>query len=190
MSESIPSLDEDLATQLWEEVREKLKGKTEEDKPPIASVAHSENTNEHLDEIPSASGDWESETVVSSHDTHLNALPNYLGEYEARSEVIPIPTARSTTNEPQTDRANLQALMSAPVTCTLPLADLLKVRPDLWENIAGLSKMGGFCKKHKIEPESIKPARKKPVKVPINTVAYVPKADDTGNTTLPLEYND
>ena len=80
--------------------------------------------------------------------------------------------------------------MSAPVTCTLPLADLLKVRPDLWENIAGLSKMGEFCKKHKIEPESIKPARKKAVQVPINTVAYVPKADDTGNTTLPLEHSD
>ena len=67
---------------------------------------------------------------------------------------------------------------------------LLKVRPDLWENIAGLSKMGEFCKKHNIEQKSVKPARKKPVKVPINTVAYVPKSNDTGNTTLPLEYND
>ena len=26
--------------------------------------------------------------------------------------------------------------------------------------------------------------------MPINTVAYVPKLEDTGNTTLPLEYND
>ena len=50
--------------------------------------------------------------------------------------------------------------------------------------------MGEFCKKHKIEPESIKPARKKAVRVPINTVACVPKADDTGNTTLPLEHSD
>ena len=89
VSESIPSLDEELATQLWEEVREKLKSKTEEDKPPIASIAQSENFNEHLDASPDASGDWESETVVSSHDTHLDALPNYLGEYEARSEVVP-----------------------------------------------------------------------------------------------------
>ena len=120
VSESIPSLDEELATQLWEEVREKLKGKTEEDKPPIASIAQTEDANIHLDAIPSVSGDWESETVVSSHDTHLDALPNYLGEYEAKSEVIPIPTARSTTNKPRTDGANLQALMSAPVTCTLP----------------------------------------------------------------------
>ena len=80
--------------------------------------------------------------------------------------------------------------MSAPVTCTLPLADLLKVRSDEWENIAGLSKMGEFCKKHNIEQKSLKPARKRPFKVPINTVAYVPKSNDTGNTTLPLEYND
>ena len=67
---------------------------------------------------------------------------------------------------------------------------MLKVRPDLWENIAGLFKLGEFCKKHKIEQKSIKPARKKAVEVPINTVAYVPKADDTGNTTLPLEHSD
>ena len=26
--------------------------------------------------------------------------------------------------------------------------------------------------------------------MPINTVAYVPKTDDTGNTTLPLEHSD
>ena len=192
VSESIPSLDEDLATQLWEEVREKLKGKTEDDKPPMNSIALSENSQRHLDATPSVSGEWESETVISSHDTHLNALPNYLGEYEARSEVIPIPTARSTRKEPQKDGANLQALMSAPVSCTLPLADLLKVRPDLWENIAGLSKMGEFCQKHNIEPpKSLKSAKKRAaVQVPINTVAYVPKSEDTGNTTLPLEHND
>ena len=114
VSESIPSLDEDLATQLWEEVREKLRGKTEEDKPPIASVAHTEDANEHLDESPSVNGDWKSETMVSSHDTHLNALPNYLGEYEARSEVVPIPTMRSTRDEPKTDGANLQAWSKPP----------------------------------------------------------------------------
>ena len=114
VSESIPSLDEELATQLWEEVQEKLKGQTEEDKPPIASIAHTEDANRHLDAIPSASGDWESETMVSSHDTHLDALPNYLGEYEAKSEVVPIPTAHSMKNEPQKDGANLQAFDVSP----------------------------------------------------------------------------
>ncbi|MGJ2631344.1 hypothetical protein ACR8J5_22150, partial [Salmonella enterica subsp. enterica serovar Paratyphi A] len=128
-SESIPSLDEELATQLWEEVREKLKGKTEGGKPPLTSIAQPENSERQLGASPSVSGDWESETVVSSQDTQLNSLPNYLGEYEARSEIVPVPTARSTMNEPQKDAANLQAMMSAPVTCTLPLADLLKLRP-------------------------------------------------------------
>ena len=50
--------------------------------------------------------------------------------------------------------------------------------------------MGEFCQKHNIEPKSLKPARKRPVKVPINTVAYEPKSNDTGNTTLPVEHND
>ena len=189
-SESIPSLDEELATQLWEEVREKLKGKTADGKPPLTSIAQTDKTDGHLSASSSVRGDWESETVVSSQDTQLNSLPNYLGEYEARSEIVPVPTARSTINEPQQkDAANLQAMMSAPVTCTLPLADLLKLRPHLWENVAGLSKMGEFCKKHHIEPKSIKPAKGQSVSVPINAVAYVPKTEETGNTTLPIEYN-
>ncbi|MCO5546848.1 hypothetical protein L7F22_000285 [Adiantum nelumboides] len=182
--------NEELATQLWEEVREKLKGKTEDVKSPLTSIAHTEDANRQLEAIPSVSGDWESETMVSSPDPHLDTLPNYLGEYEARSEVFPIPTARSMKNKEQKDGANLQALMSVPVTCTLPLADLLKVRPDLWENIAGLSKMGEFCKKHNIEHKGLRPTGRETMKVPINTVAYMPKADETGNTTLPLEHND
>ena len=132
-SQSIPSLDEELATQLWEEVREKLKGKTKDGKPPLTSIAQTENLDRHLGARPSVSGDWESETVVSSHDTQLNSLPDYIGEYEARSDIIPVPTARATINKPQQDGANLQAMMSAPMTCTLPLADLLKLRPHLWE---------------------------------------------------------
>ena len=189
-SESIPSLDEELATQLWEEVREKLKGKIEVGKPPLTSIAQTDKLDGHLGASSSVSGDWESETVVSSQDTQLNSLPNFLGEYEARSEIVPVPTARSMIDEPQKDGANLQAMMSAPVTCTLPLADLLKLRPHLWENVAGLSKMGEFCKKHNIASKSLKPARSKSISVPINTVAYVPKTEETGNTTLPIEYNE
>ena len=156
-SESIPSLDEELATQLWEEVREKLKGKTADGKPPLTSIAQTDKTDGHLSASSSVRGDWESETVVSSQDTQLNSLPNYLGEYEARSEIVPVPTARSTINEPQQkDAANLQAMMSAPVTCTLPLADLLKLRPHLWENVAGLSKMGADAPDRLADPRRAK----------------------------------
>ena len=189
-SVSIPSLDEELATQLWEEVREKLKGKTEESRPPITSIAPDDDMSRHVGAYPSVSGDWDSVTDVSSRDTPLHSLPNYLGEYEARSKVIQIPSARSKSNELEKDAANLQAMMSAPVTCTLPLADLLKLRPHLWEHIAGLPKMGEVCKKHNIEPKSLELTKKKPVPIPVNKVAYVPMSENIGNTTLPIEYND
>ena len=50
--------------------------------------------------------------------------------------------------------------------------------------------MGEVCKKHNIEPKSLKPTKGKPVSVPVNTVAYVPTAENIGNTTLPVKYND
>ena len=38
----IPSLDKELATQLWEEIREKLQTKDEEEKLPLSIIAHTE----------------------------------------------------------------------------------------------------------------------------------------------------
>ena len=60
--------------------------------------------------------------------------------------------------------------MLAPVTCTIPLAnllkimiDLLKIRPNIWEKVIGFPKVGEFCKKHNIETNDIemKPNAKK-----------------------------
>ena len=34
------------------------------------------------------------------------------------------------------DITNLSALMSAPIKCTLPLSDVLKGEPELWEEVA------------------------------------------------------
>ena len=34
------------------------------------------------------------------------------------------------------DITKLSALMLAPIKCTLPLSDILKVRPELWEEVA------------------------------------------------------
>ena len=48
---TIPSLDKELATQLWEEVREKLKIKDEDEKPPLSIIAHFEDGYELQDNI-------------------------------------------------------------------------------------------------------------------------------------------
>ena len=48
--ETIPSLDKELATQLWEEVREKLKTKEDNKKPPLSIIAHFEDGYELQDD--------------------------------------------------------------------------------------------------------------------------------------------
>ena len=122
----IQSLDEYLATQLWEEVREKLKSKEVDEKPPLSIIAHLEDKYELKDDDLLSNQDGEKSIGLASEDPILKMLPNYVGEYESGSKIVPLPTQNIPINEPKKDVANLQALMSAPVTCTIPLVDLLK----------------------------------------------------------------
>ncbi len=190
--ESIPSLDENLATQLWEEVREKLKSKDKNGKSPLSTIALSREWNDKDDERLSPNSDWERSSEMASEDSILKILPEYVGDYETKSEIVPLPTTNIPIHDHEKDVSNLQALMSAPVTCTIPLADLLKIRPNLWENVAGLSKVGEFCKKHNIETEHVK--RKINIdttnQVPLNKVSLQTIENEVGNTTLPVEFND
>ena len=143
---TIPSLDKELATQLWEEEQEKLKTKDEEEKPPLSIIAHTEVGYELQDDILSSQDDKMSDGLASE-DPMLNMLPDYVNKYESGSEIVPLPTPNIPVNEPKKDVANLQALLSAPVTCTIPLADLLKIKPNLWEKVMGLPKVGEFLHK-------------------------------------------
>ena len=83
-------------------------------------------------------------------------------------------------------------MMSAPVTYTIPLADLLKIKPGLWEKVVGFPKVGDFCNKHNIETNDIqkKPNAKKRKPIPINKVFSQDTKNELGNTTLPVEFND
>ena len=124
----------------------------------------------------------------------LKRLPEYVGEYESGLEIVPLPIPNIPIQEPEKDVADLQALMFAPMTCTIPLADLLKIRPNLWEKVMGFPKVGEFCTKHNIEPNDLqkKPKKRtrKPVPVPINKVSLQLTENEMGNTTLPVEFND
>ena len=93
---------------------------------------------------------------------------------------------------PVLDMENLHALMSTPVKVTLPLADVLKVKPDLWKDVLGcLQKMGITIPTHAIDLEALthqKQGLTKSEPVPINKVGEYCEGED-GNTTLPVEYN-
>ena len=73
------------------------------------------------------------------------------------------------------DIANLQALLSVPITCSLPLFELLKIKPDLWMNVAAcLTEQGVWAPGYNLTdllkaiPQERKP--NKPVLIPINKV--------------------
>ena len=88
----------------------------------------------------------------------------------------------------------MRAILSAPVTCTLPLVDLLKLRPELWNDLAGfLADQGVFSKPTflpKVHMHDIaSQADKQVMPVPINKVGQYCE-DDQGNATLPMEIND
>lgn len=88
------------------------------------------------------------------------------------------------------EKANLHALLSTPVKCVLSLAELLRIRPELWKEIAScLTEQGVETRSlnlgvRTIPQTSTESEEKEPI--PVSKVGqYQPK--DEGNTSLPTE---
>ena len=75
-----------------------------------------------------------STTSRSSKASIFKELPAFMGDYKSRDDVRKVPTQYKLTTE-VLDIANLQALLSTPVRVSLSLADVLKVRPELWHEV-------------------------------------------------------
>ena len=80
-------------------------------------------------------------------------------------------------------------LLSAPIKCTLPLANFLRARPDMWEEVARYLKMIGVDipigkLSHMGEKEETK---KNLAPISLNKVGDYCEGED-GNTTLPVLY--
>ena len=89
--------------------------------------------------------------------------------------------------------ANLHALMSAPITCTLPLTDVLKVRPELWESVAKRLQDVGLWNKE-LTLDKVLKTKTVVSRHSIKALVQVNKVgkkieDDEGNTTLPVTIN-
>ena len=138
-------------------------------------------------EIQSVDMEGSLDSFPSKHT--LLTMPSYLGEYEPRSVIVKVPSMWK-SNQNERDTANLHALMSAPITCTLPLTDLLKVRPDLWESVAKcLTERGFWNKKISVDeillPKTLESSHSTKVKIPVNKLGEKAE-DEEGNTTLPV----
>ena len=86
---------------------------------------------------------------------------------------------------------NLIELLETPIRCTLPLAELLKAKPELWKEV-------GKCLKHigidlsfmeRMASYSTTTCKSKIEPIPKNKVGQYNDGEDA-NTTLPVELND
>ena len=186
---TIPEVDEDWGNKLWDAIKttQGLKG-SDYTKPPIDELEFDRNTLEMG--ARSDYGDQASEASQESKAETLKTLPSYLGSYEAKSEIKKFPNLQMPSHK-DLDITNLSALMSAPIKCTLPLSDILKVKPELWEDVAKYLKSLGvempIMKQNLMEDK--KQARKNLAPVPLNKVGDYCEGEDS-NTTIPVTYDD
>ena len=129
---NVPEVDEEWGNKLWDAVKCMQNETDESVKPPLVEIDLDQKTLEL--ELRSDYNDEGSENSEHTKTGTLKTLPSYQGDYEAASEVRKIPSQK-VGSSPKLDIANLTALMSAQIRCTLPLADVLKVRPELWKEL-------------------------------------------------------
>ena len=118
----------------------------------------------------------------------LATLPSYVGNTEIGSEILPIPLSSHITPHAK-DTLNLHAIMSAPVTATLPLMDFLRVKPELWEQVSRLLINKGYSIGKHFYP--MKQAESVPEsfleKISLNKLNNHGKfKSENGHTTLPV----
>ena len=118
-------------------------------------------------------------------------MPQYLGEHEAKSKIRVLPSIQGKAKQ-EKDTVNLAAILSTQIECRLTLGELLRVRPNLWTDLAGtLQSIGikGILEEHiKLLKESNQTPSSVQL-VPLNKVGEYYEGPD-GNITLPIEYND
>lgn len=134
----VPHLENKTTKELWREVK-KLKEKdgVSETSAPLSIMGMTDYLL--MDKRTLSNGKMSIKDEENTKANTLATLPSFLGEYEAKIEIFPIPQSQQIAPKAK-DTANLQAILSAPVTATLPLADFLKVKPNLWGYVADMMK--------------------------------------------------
>ena len=79
-------------------------------------------------------GDQGSVKSIESISRSLRTLPPYMGEYEAKSDIMAVPSQRMTKKE-DLDTRGLIEILSSLVTCTITLEELLRIKPEMWANV-------------------------------------------------------
>ena len=185
---SISEVDEEWGNKLWEAVKKTYGEIGSEIKPPIEEIDFDQKTLEL--EIRSENGAFGSKSSHESKAKTFKTLPSYLGEYEVKSEIKKIPSQKL-PSPPNLDITNLTALMLAPIRCTLPLSDVLKSKPELWEEVAKYLKSIGvempIMEHNQIHTTKSAKANGNIEPVPLNKVGDYCEGEDS-NTTILVEF--
>lgn len=183
--DEISEFEEALAKEMWDTVQKQVDELGSSIHSPPFSVVDFTSKHTVFDDHPSLRD--ESQTEVSKSSMHrFKAMISTWGKSRNFTETM--------KQAPQGDKpwenkdlASLQALMSTPVPCMLPLEDLLRVKREIWGVIA---KQIGITQKHaKSEthvPQETPIETKQPIPVPLNKVGKYCE-DDEGNMTLPVQ---
>ncbi len=111
-----------------------------------------------------------------------------MGEYEAKSDIMAVPSQRMTKKE-DLDTRDLIKILSTPITCTITLAELLRIKPEMWANVGECLRKFGIKNPAQKIREGLdkieKPSNTRPV--PLNRVGEYCEGED-GNTTLHVEF--
>ena len=116
---------------MWEELRKTKENREDEEKAPIIEI-DLDKKQVKLDPIMG----FEHE-MTNSHSTcrtsGLTELPSFIDENGSDKEVLRVPSQYH-PNPTVMDTANLQILMSTPVKVSMKLAEILKAKPELWQD--------------------------------------------------------
>ena len=136
----VTKVKEDWPNQLWEAIREAKDGSLTLKSAPLETVV--ERSQPEGYELESLYGEVGSQKSKESKTQSLKTLPSYIGKSEHGSVIQKLPFQRRLAAK-ELDTTNLRTLLTTPVHCTITLADLLKLRPEMWNELGQcLEKLG------------------------------------------------
>ena len=129
---TIPNVNEQWPTYLWEDVHNAKQGSNTYVSAPMEEL---ELGHELPLDQESLYGVMRLVKSESSANETLAELLHFLGDYEANSKIKRLPSVRGTRKK-QRDTHNLSSILSTPIKFTLTLGGLLKMRPHLWQDLS------------------------------------------------------
>ena len=180
--------EENWVRSLWEEVRKAKETVHNKENAPITEI-DLEKKQAHFD-LTTRYADTQSSSSNASKASGMKELPSFINPEGSDNEVLMLPSQYHPSPMVM-DTANIQTFMSTPVMVTLTLAEILKVKPKLWQEVTTCLGQEGV-QKIKTKPNQMPRDGVGKVKcelVPINKVGDYCEGEDS-NTTLPVEFNE